>query len=556
MNAPICVTNICVSNRKHSASFSIAGLLLAIAPLWLMLAAANRSLNAQTSSTPSPADWTEFHRDNMQRWNPYETTLGVNNVGTLGLKWSYVITNPDQFSDSSPAVTNGVVYIGAEDGNVYALNASTGVKLWSYATGDKVESSPAVANGVVYVGSADQNVYALNASTGAQLWSYATGGSVTSSPAVANGVVYVGSYDGNVYALNANTGALLWSYATGGDVYSSPAVANGVVYFGSPDNNVYALNASTGAKVWSFVPSEPQGSGIPVEIQYSSPAVTDGVVYIGGGGGNIYALNASTGAMLWSYPPQNTEEIAGTSNPAVANGVVYFGESGGVNNKGIMYALNASTGAALWSFSMPLPGGFSPAVANGIVYIFSDDGYTYALNASTGHQLWRYFIGNGGTGVSGPVVVDGVLYVNSGKTLFAFGPGLDADLYQRIIPTPPSVARGDLLTYAFPVWNLGPANADYEVLNTQVPAGTTFDYVRISGTKGLGTCTTPPYGGTGEIVCHENSAMAPNTTWTVRLIVKVTAPSGTVITENATVTEDTPDPNLANNTATVSTTVQ
>ena len=113
-----------------------------------------------------------------------------------------------------------------------------------------------------------------------------------------------------------------------------------------------------------------------------------------------------------------------------------------------------------------------------------------------------------------------------------------------------------MITYAFPVWNLGPDAADQEVLNTHVPEGTTFDYIRISGTPGLGTCTTPPYEGTGEIVCHENSAMASNTTWTVRLTVRVTAPSGTVITESATTTEETPDPNLANNTATVSTTVQ
>jgi hypothetical protein len=50
--------------------------------------------------------------------------------------------------------------------------------------------------------------------------------------------------------------------------------------------------------------------------------------------------------------------------------------------------------------------------------------------------------------------------------------------------------------------------------------------------------------------------MAPNTTWTVRLTVKVTAPSGTVIHESGIVTEETLDPNLANNTATVSTIVQ
>ena len=88
-------------------------------------------------------------------------------------------------------------------------------------------SSPAVANGVVYFGSDDDNVYALNATTGARLWSYRTDGNVDSSPAIANGVVYIGSNDWNVYALNASTGAKLWNYTTGDWVFSSPAVANG-----------------------------------------------------------------------------------------------------------------------------------------------------------------------------------------------------------------------------------------------------------------------------------------------------------------------------------------
>ena len=88
---------------------------------------------------------------------------------------------------------DGVVYVGSNNGNVYALNASTGALLWSYATGAYVSSSPAVANRVVYVGSADNSVYALNASTGALLWSYITRGFVAGSPALSNGVVYVGS---------------------------------------------------------------------------------------------------------------------------------------------------------------------------------------------------------------------------------------------------------------------------------------------------------------------------------------------------------------------------
>jgi len=182
----------------------------------------------------------------------------------------------------------------------------------------------------------------------------------------------------------------------------------------------------------------------------------------------------------------------------------------------------------------------------------------YALNATTGAKLWTY---SNGSDISSPTVVDGVVYLGAGLQItaagyiYAFSLG-NADLFLRIWPSTTTVHQGDLLTYAFPVWNLGPKNADQEVLNTQVPAGTTFDSIRISGTPGLGTCTTPPFGGTGQIVCHENSSMAPNTTWTVRLTVKVTAPSGTVITENAATIADTLDPILANNKATTSLTVQ
>ena len=81
MKSPICVTN-----RKQTASFRIVGSMLTIASLWLMLATANTSAHAP-GTTSSPADWTQFHRDNMQRWNPYETILGVSNVGSLQLKW-------------------------------------------------------------------------------------------------------------------------------------------------------------------------------------------------------------------------------------------------------------------------------------------------------------------------------------------------------------------------------------------------------------------------------------------------------------------------------------
>ena len=545
-----------IAHRKQTASFTLVNL-LAIAPLWLTLAAANTSAHAQTTS--SPADWTQFHRDNMQRWNQYETTLGVNNVGSLQLKWKNPIGPYDNGVQSSPAVVNGVVYFGSDDGHVYALDASTGATLWSSAVAtlgkDIMSSSPAVANGMVYIGSDDNNLYALNASTGALQWSFATGGEVLSSPAVANGVVYFGSVDGNVYALNASTGVKLWSYATGQAWYTSPAVANGVVYLGigqylaGSEGAMYALNAGTGAKLWSYTTGG---------IFSSSPTVANGVVYFGDDNGIVYALNATTGLPLWTYATGSFVYSA----PAVMNGVVYVGP-----NDGTVYALNASTGAKVWSCTTGAGSWVdsSPAVANGVVYVGSGDNNVYGLNASTGAKLWSHVVTRGYTKfleATSPTIVDGVLYIRAGDQstttggVYAFAIGKPADLSLRIQPSATTVHQGDLLTYAFPVWNLGPDNAVQEVLNTQVPAGTIFEYIRISGTPGLGTCVRPRYHESGQVVCYENSNMAPNTTWTVRLTVKVTAPAGTVITENAAAMSDTPDPNMANNMAIVSVKVQ
>jgi outer membrane protein assembly factor BamB len=288
-----------------------------------------------------------------------------------------------------------------------------------------VVSSPAVVNGVVYISSGDATsgagtVYALNASTGALLWSVFRPTAVKSSLAVANGVVYFGDDGGEVSAVNASSGTLLWAYDTADVVQSSPAVANGVVYFGGGrSGTIYALNASTGALQWNYATGR---------FVQSSPAVANGVVYIGSGDFNVYALNASTGGLLWRAATGNNVP----SSPAVANGVVYVGSTDGT-----VYALNASTGAILWNFDTGVAVDYSPTVANGVLYVCAGD-------------------------LSGRGIV------------YAFGVG--ADLFLRVQPSAMTVQQGDLLTYAFTVWNLGPENADHEVLKRKyqwAPSSTT-----------------------------------------------------------------------------------
>src|SRR5262252_7305893 len=70
-----------------------------------------------------------------------------------------------------------------------------GVK-WQFKTAGAIASSPAVANGVVYIGSADGALYAVDQKSGQQKWKAQTRGPVASSPAVAEGLVFCLSYDG------------------------------------------------------------------------------------------------------------------------------------------------------------------------------------------------------------------------------------------------------------------------------------------------------------------------------------------------------------------------
>ena len=95
-------------------------------------------------------------------------------------------------------------------------NKFQGVK-WKFPTGDRVVSSPVWSNGVIYFGSDDHNLYAVDAWTGRQNWKFGTQGPVPSTPAVAGGTVCFGSYDGKFYALDAQNGKLKWKFATDGE---------------------------------------------------------------------------------------------------------------------------------------------------------------------------------------------------------------------------------------------------------------------------------------------------------------------------------------------------
>jgi outer membrane protein assembly factor BamB len=333
-------------------------------------------------------------RYNANHSGDYSPVAGTTTTSVSQL-WNLSIGYTGAALDSSPVISNGVVYIGSADKNLYAVNATTGALLWKNLTGGSIASSPAVSNGIVYFGSTDTNVYALDASTGAQVWTYNAVNYIYSSPTIANNTVYIPTIT-TLYKLNAATGALLQSKSIGTNVYSTPAITNDFVYVGSSTPAFYGIDVSDLGWHYGFYP--------PNNV-ISSPSVVNDIIYFGSGR-HVYALNASDNMVpIWDF--NDTYETAFYStSPAVANGIVYVAGNG--NN--ILRALNASTGAYVWNYTASAAV-YTPSVANGIVYFGCNDNNIYALNASTGAPYWTF--PTGGFVNDAPSIANGVLYVAS-----------------------------------------------------------------------------------------------------------------------------------------------
>lgn len=390
-------------------------------------------------------NWPQFRFDNNRTgFNRFETVLNRQNVPRLELSWQAQLGQLVDFS--SPAVVDGVVYIGSTDGVLWAYPASgcgqdlCTTPLWRSTDLAQIRDSPTVKNGVVYVGSQtsffsnDGKLNAFDAGGCGQdvcapLWQGLAGREsiLESSPAVAGGTVFVGAFDGKLYAFNADgcgaaTCEPLWTGATGGTIESSPTVSRGVVYIGSDDERLYAFDAR-GCGAASCQPLWTGALGSP-PFQ-SSPAVSRGVVYMP----SQHALSAfdaegcgaATCSPLWRAV-DNLEFFNGS--PAIARGRVYVPLENGL----AVYAAagcGEATCDALWTlFGSGKQAAVlsSPTVANGVVYAGRNTGEVLAWPAGpcgsfVCDQIWSGFI-NEQIVSSSPTVVNGTLYIGSADFLF------------------------------------------------------------------------------------------------------------------------------------------
>jgi eukaryotic-like serine/threonine-protein kinase len=347
-----------------------------------------------------------FGQDAMFRGNPQHTGVypGPGVAPFTKIRWQFHTKGQVL---SSPAISDGVLYIGSSDHFLYALDAGTGALKWRFETAGRITSSPAVSEGIVFFGSFDSNFYAVDAGTGKLKWKFKTAGErrfaathlhgaepaaetmpdpfdfYLSSPVVSNGAVYFGSGDTNIYALDVASGTLKWKFKTGDVVHASPAISDGTLFVGSWDSFFYALDVATGKEKWRFKTGEDPKIHNQVGIQ-SSAAVANGVVYFGCRDSKFYAVDVATGKQLWSFDNKGSWVIG---SPAVQDGKVYFATS----DSGLFYALDAKSGAPVFSLdNKHWPMFSSPAISGDTLYVGSHEGKLLAIDLKTQKFTWSF----------------------------------------------------------------------------------------------------------------------------------------------------------------------
>jgi outer membrane protein assembly factor BamB len=316
--------------------------------------------------------------------------------GTITPLWAFKCEDEIR---STAVVSDGIVFVGAYDNNLYALTADAGKFLWKYPATDGIGASPSVYGDSVFVGSVDKHLYSLRRLSGRLNWRFATQGAIYSSPRASFDHVFFGSDDGHLYAVNVTTGRQAWKVPVHTPVRSSPCIGDNCVYFGSEGGYVFCVELA-GKTKWQFQAKR----GVT-----STPVLAEDMVFVGSMDSSIYALDAHSGWAIWSFRTRRPI----VSSPAVNQGVVYFGSS-----DGSLYALEVSNGRKVWSFETAGQITSSPAVHGNAVYFGCTDGSVYSLDTRKGELRWRF--ATGGLVVSSPTIVNGVIYIGSADhTLYA-----------------------------------------------------------------------------------------------------------------------------------------
>lgn len=473
--------------RKYALALIIV--LLAAIPFTMRLTKTSQNIT-QKASAPliTKIPWIAFNNGGSRSGiNTSETALSAINVNGLTKIWQTALpykTNGapvTQPNVTTPSGVKDIVYFTTQKGNLVALDASTGVKIWeadppgTFVASEGTSSTPAIDPSGLYVYSygLDGNVHKYAAGTGIENTSGGFPVTATINPDVekassslniGNGYLYVtisgydgnsGNYVGHIVAVNLATGTRTVRNALCSSVHQllseNPADPNFCPQHGG------GIWGRGGAVI------DPVNNNVFVATGNGPyDANTGGVNY----GDTIVELSPDLSTLIDTYTPSNFATLNTNSQDFASTAPVMLPTQAGSNTPNLalqggednkLRLLNRAdlsgqggpnhVGGELQSFTTSCQI-FSHALAwndsNAATWIFVTDicGNLYGLSLSTTNGTTtlqqRYKIP--GYGTTSPLMANNLLYIQGAGVVYAVDPATGNKLWDSTQPT----ARGTI----------------------------------------------------------------------------------------------------------------
>jgi ABC-type dipeptide/oligopeptide/nickel transport system permease component/outer membrane protein assembly factor BamB len=346
---------------------------------------------------PGPFDWATFHGDAAR--SGYTSVRGPSSTAEA---WAPPQATPLPIR-SGPVVNSTRIFVADIEGNVVALNRLNGSVLWR-ATVWSSPTTPTLAGGTLFLGCDNGLLYALDATTGRLLWTQDLGSAILQGTLDVSGEIIAGTEGGELYAVNDTGAGILWSRSLGSPIAGAPAESGGVVYAAGTAGQLLAVDLN-GTPLWSETLRN-----VTLDVGF---AIGGSRLFLGEANGNLSAISAANGSTLWNF-----STAAGPFEGAIEAPPATDGQSvDWIDGGGAIYSVNATNGSLRWLSNASVPSaGYlllsAPVLTPSGFYLIDGSETLDDLNPATGVLRWAYPYG-GLTIYSSPAVIQGGLILGT-----------------------------------------------------------------------------------------------------------------------------------------------
>jgi outer membrane protein assembly factor BamB len=309
--------------------------------------------------------------------------------------------------------------------------------------GNYLKLTPAFINNTIFVNGYQGEISAINASNGAKIWKINTGLHLTSGLAAGNNMLFVGGDEGQFLVYNQANGALKWWTPMSSQILATPGVADNIALVKAENGQLSAFDVSSSKNLWTYNHEEPT----LILRGGSTPRVFGNKVVVGFADGQLVVIDLHDGQFIWreavaegqgSMAVQRMVDI--DVNPQIINGVIYV-----ATYQGRIAAINLQNGKVLWQHKLSSYSGL--AVDRERVYVSDDVGHVWAFARTTGQVLWKQSALTN-RHVTGPALVGNALVVGDGFGYLHFMSKDDGNFVARVLVRKQDAIIAEPITYS------------------------------------------------------------------------------------------------------------